>query len=432
MDNKLVLVGFCGSRDLNREWNVLVEKVIEAVRSTGRGVAVGCAVGADARALQACISRGRGLTFPRLEIFAAFGQDGTGAWKKSATKLVQEIARFPEATHPEEGQCRISVHWWAGGDKGVPLIHRLRNRSNAMLRAVAASGEGRGLVAFVTSGPDKSPGAWDTIKLAHQRGVPVIVFPCGCNSRNFPALGQGRWTPAGKGIWAAGYHWVQDADPAKETNRMPPTLIHCRTQRDEPAASNTLMDGVPDLLGCKPRPAYLRDRTPSLLSLLSGNRWKYGIGRSHENTDRQRDQNHPGKGTEPMNKNNFPSILTICTTLTLAVLLLAGCLSGVILPTSHTPTVAEKNPTLWEYHEHVGEQLDDLARTGCVKATDVCLERMHAITAFPGGNVLTIESYHFHLFNQMVRFTDLWCFLPSDKCLEQAYQAIEPPQKGGE
>ena len=105
---------------------------------------------------------------------------------------------------------RVVVNWWAGGDSSVALITRLRARSDAMVSAVAASGEGRGLVAFATGGPDRSPGTWRTIRQAHQRGVPVIVFGCGCTIRNFPSLGDGHWTTAGSGVWSRAWRWVSD------------------------------------------------------------------------------------------------------------------------------------------------------------------------------------------------------------------------------
>ena len=182
MSDSLTLVSFAGSRSLQPKWYALIKKVVSAVAKAGRGVAVGCARGADELVIRACFAEGRALRVPHLRIFAAFGPQGKGAWKHSATKTVTWAARFPQASSAAGNGRRIVVHWWAGGDEHTKLIPRLKGRTRAMVEAVAASGEGRGLIAFVAGGPNKSPGTWGAIRLAHEHDLPVVVFPCGCQT----------------------------------------------------------------------------------------------------------------------------------------------------------------------------------------------------------------------------------------------------------
>ena len=147
----MALVGFCGSRDLPPHQRKLVSSVVYAVARAERGVAVGCAQGADAMALRECFTPTWALRASMVRVFAAFGPNGQGDGKWSATPLVQKISRLPMAMAGGNGGLRVVVNWWAGGDSSVDLITRLKARSDAMVSAVAASGEGQGLVAFVTA-----------------------------------------------------------------------------------------------------------------------------------------------------------------------------------------------------------------------------------------------------------------------------------------
>jgi hypothetical protein len=124
-------VGFTGSRSLGPTWSALVGQVVGAVASSGRGIAVGCAPGADAlvRALA-----------PGARVFAA-SDYGTGRWAYAA-------------------------------------------RSQALVRAVLASGPGAGLVGFV-AGPcprsivpshrwvsgETPSGSWSTLALGVGAGL---------------------------------------------------------------------------------------------------------------------------------------------------------------------------------------------------------------------------------------------------------------------
>jgi hypothetical protein len=83
-----------------------------------------------------------------------------------------------------------------------------------MVTAVDMSGDGCGLVAFVTGGPERSPGTWGAIRLAVMKGVPVVVFACDWSARRLPSLGDGHWASAGPGVWRRGWRWVPDeAEP---------------------------------------------------------------------------------------------------------------------------------------------------------------------------------------------------------------------------
>ena len=243
----MALVGFCGSRDLPTHQRKLVASVVYAVTQAERGIAVGCAQGADAMALRECFTPTWALRAPMVRVFAAFGSDGQGEEKCSATPLVQKISCLPMAMAGGNGGLRVVVNWWAGGDSSVDLITRLKARSDAMVSAVAASGEGQGLVAFVTAGPMQSPGAWRTIRQAYEQGIPVVVFNCGCTLRSFPPLGEGHWTIAGSGIWNRGWRWEEE-------------II---------SLSASLREGIFDLLGWKE--AYPRRKRMKLNFPLMNN-----------------------------------------------------------------------------------------------------------------------------------------------------------------
>lgn len=164
----MVLVGFCGSRSLSPRFRGLVSGVVSAVVAAGRGVAVGCAAGADLFALSAC---------PSALVFRA---SGFGVGRASFAR-----------------------------------------RSSALVSAVAVSGVGCGLVAFVSSAcprglfPSASAsacfsgfgsGSWASVALAVGSGVPVVVFPCGFSAAALPVW-SGSWV-ACAGSFAGGFRFV--------------------------------------------------------------------------------------------------------------------------------------------------------------------------------------------------------------------------------
>lgn len=222
------VVGFFGSRGLPSVGAAggLVSRVVGAVVSSGRSVAVGCASGGDAAALSARLA----LPFPpsrsrsALSVFAVGGPGGAGFWRCSAVSVVSRAAAL--AVSPGFGlSAPVSVRWWAGGAAGVRLGARLAARSAALVRAVAAGGSGSGLVGFVSGGWSASPGSWRSVGLALAAGLPVVVFPVGCSVSCFPASfapcrawpsprGVGprlpvSWVPAAaSGVWARGWRAV--------------------------------------------------------------------------------------------------------------------------------------------------------------------------------------------------------------------------------
>jgi len=104
-------------------------------------------------------------------------------------------------------------------------VSRLRARSLALVRFVAGSGSGAGLVAFVSS--PGSRGSFLSVRAAVRAGLPVVVFPVGFAASRLPVLpGGGRWVPAASsGVWAGGFRWVP-AGHASDEERT--TVVHCK------------------------------------------------------------------------------------------------------------------------------------------------------------------------------------------------------------
>jgi hypothetical protein len=153
--------------------------------SSGRALAVGCSLGADALgAASAWASRS---ALPAVSVFAAFGPSGVGrgAWSS------------PLASVSRWGAC---VSWWAGGGPGLPLAARLASRTAAAVAFVASAGPGSGVVLFA---PSLSGGSLLAARAALGASLPLVVFgPCPA-----PLLG-GSWARAGAGVWAAAWRWV--------------------------------------------------------------------------------------------------------------------------------------------------------------------------------------------------------------------------------
>lgn len=162
----MALVGFSGSRSLGSSWAGLVRRVVAAVLAGGRGVAVGCAAGADQAVRSAA---------PGASVFAvASGRWGSGPGAFAA-------------------------------------------RSVALVRAVAVSGAGAGFVGFVARPcpvglvPCARPfvglgsGSWASLALAAWLGLPVVVFWCGPGSVAQLPLSWGCWSPVVSGPFAGGW-----------------------------------------------------------------------------------------------------------------------------------------------------------------------------------------------------------------------------------
>ncbi len=227
----MALVGFCGSRSLSATSSVaLVSRVVGSILHSGRGVAVGCALGGDALVVSSALAAGASS---RLSVFAAFGP-GSPPWPAArafapgASSSVSSVSGVAGAL-----AAGASVSWWAGGGPAVPFAGRLASRSAALVSAVAASGVGRGFVGFVSSpcpaglGPSFSPsacfsgpgsGSWGSLALAIGLGLPVVVFPVGAlASAGVLPASWGSWSPLaslGSGsAWSDGFRLVP-ASPA--------------------------------------------------------------------------------------------------------------------------------------------------------------------------------------------------------------------------
>jgi hypothetical protein len=117
----------------------------------GHPLHVGCAVGADAIAIQAC------LLHPgaRLSVFAVGLPSGFGFWSGSALPVVRKAAA-----------AGVPVRWAAGGHPGrVPLVPRLMARSVAGFQGCALS-------LFFSPGRGSSAVAVRSLRV----GIPVILF----------------------------------------------------------------------------------------------------------------------------------------------------------------------------------------------------------------------------------------------------------------
>lgn len=166
----MAVVGVSGCRRLGRRFAPVVAAVCRSVVLAGRGVAVGCASGADRFARAAA---------PSAVVFSvASGRFGSGR------------AAFAR-------------------------------RSAALVQFVAAGGPGSGFVGFVSSpcpagvAPGRvwrsgSPpsGSWSSLALAAGLGLPVVVFWCGGGAPVLPSS-WGRWVAAAAaGPWAGGWRLV--------------------------------------------------------------------------------------------------------------------------------------------------------------------------------------------------------------------------------
>jgi hypothetical protein len=165
----VALVGFCGSRSLPASWSGLVSQVVTSVLASGRGVAVGCASGADRFVRQAA---------PTAQVFRVSGSPDRGAFAR---------------------------------------------RSVALVQAVTASGSGAQLVGFVVGpcprpvAPSPSPsrcfcgggsGSWASLALAAGLGLPVFVFWCGSGQPMLPTWWGGSWSPVQSGPFSGAFHFL--------------------------------------------------------------------------------------------------------------------------------------------------------------------------------------------------------------------------------
>lgn len=215
----MVLIGFCGSRALPPSASSLVSAVAARVLSSrlSPNIAVGCCVGLDQRVVSTVISAGEAS---RLFVFAAFGPASPPGKAPGASASISWPSGVAAAL-----AAGASVSWWSGGDPAVPLHARLAGRSAALVFAVATSGPGACLVAFVRDPcpPHLRPtasasaafsghgsGSWGSLALAAGLGLPVVVFPLHPSGYGpaLPILWPGSWSPINRPSLAAAFRFV--------------------------------------------------------------------------------------------------------------------------------------------------------------------------------------------------------------------------------
>jgi len=185
----VAVVAFAGSRSLQPAFAPLVGSVVQSVVASGRSVAVGCCVGADAFALSALTALAPPLRGGS-RCLCAFGAGGAGSCSLSA---VSAVAAWSAAGG--------SVSWLAGGAASVPLSTRLSARTGAVVGSASVSA-----VVFFAS--PNSCGSFLAASLAVGRGLPVFAFACGFCPSLLPSLGAGSWVSAGGiGVWSSAFVW---------------------------------------------------------------------------------------------------------------------------------------------------------------------------------------------------------------------------------
>lgn len=162
----LPLVGFSGSRSLSTSAAPLIRALVASAGNSGRGVAVGCAAGADAIVRAAC---------PSAVIFRASG--------RLRGSLAARSISFVRAVAASGAGCCLAV---------LPG----RACPSSLLPSSIASQCFCGL----------GSGSWASAALAAGLGVPVVVF--GLPASSLPAS-WGQWVPAApSGPWSAGFRLI--------------------------------------------------------------------------------------------------------------------------------------------------------------------------------------------------------------------------------
>jgi len=176
------VVSFGGSRGLSplSSSAAALRAVVGLWVAGGSRVQVGCATGADALVVQACLAAG---VASQLSVFAAFDQFGEGSCSVSAVAVVAAAAA-----------AGARVSYLAGGSLAIPLVARLARRSQAALVGSQA------LVLFLAS--PVSPGSLSTAAAAVAQGIGVFAF---CPSQPCALRSVGSWVP---GAFCCKLCWV--------------------------------------------------------------------------------------------------------------------------------------------------------------------------------------------------------------------------------
>jgi hypothetical protein len=146
---------------------------VEAVLSSGRGVAVGCARGADALVRSVCPSS---VVFHAAS-FAVPGVSSRSALVMRSVSLVRAVA--------------------ASGPEAAFVVFHSRPCPPGLLPSASSSACFCGL----------GSGSWASAAFAAGLGLPLVVFPCGFSLAQLPSS-WGSWVCAGAGVWASGFRLV--------------------------------------------------------------------------------------------------------------------------------------------------------------------------------------------------------------------------------
>jgi hypothetical protein len=160
------VVGFSGSRSLSSSFSSLVSCIVGGVVASGRGVAVGCARGADSLVRAA---------YPSAVVFRVSGPRFPGA-------LVARSVRF--------------VQFVAGSGSGCGLVGFVSVPCPAGL--VPSRFSSRCFAGF-------GSGTWASLALAVGLGVPVVVFFCHSGMGLLPGWPGGRWVHVESGAFVGGF-----------------------------------------------------------------------------------------------------------------------------------------------------------------------------------------------------------------------------------
>ncbi|MEM7015967.1 MAG: hypothetical protein AAF512_01350 [Pseudomonadota bacterium] len=179
-----------GSRGLPASFAPLVARVCRALVARshrfpcGASLAVGCASGADSFAVAA-------VPASAIRVFAV-----APCLASASPRLRGPLSR-----------PGLAVVWGAGGGSSVPPRATLARRTRAVVAAASA-----GCVAFLSS-PD-SPGSLLACRAAADRGLRVVVFPCGFVGSALPLLAAGgSWSPCSSGgVWVGAWVWSPAPD----------------------------------------------------------------------------------------------------------------------------------------------------------------------------------------------------------------------------
>lgn len=205
-------VGVAGWRLLPPSAMPQVFGVVRSIFASGRILAVGCATRADHFALVAALQ----LLAPSIPEAAALLPTGDPAAASRREALALAVA----VAHAVALSPALAAHLAVYPVSAFPPTGRaaFARRTEAMVSAVAASGEGAGLVAFpgkaCPSGVSptrrwrsaKGSGTWGACALAAGLELPLVVYlPDGVA---LPAW-WGVWVPAGEGVWAGGWRLVR-------------------------------------------------------------------------------------------------------------------------------------------------------------------------------------------------------------------------------